>query len=105
MAAVAEKHHEIPLHQYLTSNTYQPRITSLQVRQEKEAELRANDLHWQKRICQLEETHQKINQLMEQEYNCAVSIIKRKRYFYPLESSALSFIYGPVFLDKISDCI
>lgn len=47
-------------------------LTSLQIRQEKEAELRANDLHWQKRINQLEETHQKINDIMESEYKAAV---------------------------------
>lgn len=47
-------------------------ITSLQIRQEKEAELRSNDAHWQRRINQLEETHQKINELMEKEYSAAV---------------------------------
>lgn len=57
----------------------EPSFTSLQIRQEKEAELRANDQHWQKRINQLEETHEKINQLMEQEYNCAVCKLKSYR--------------------------
>lgn len=48
--------------------------TSLQIRQEKEAELRANDQHWQRRINQLEETHQKINEIMEREYSAAVRL-------------------------------
>lgn len=49
-------------------------LTSLQIRQEKEAELRANDQHWQRRVNQLEESHQKINEMMEKEYIAAVSV-------------------------------
>lgn len=63
-----------PVSPLTTYPTYknEPSITSLQVRQEKEAQLRANDQHWQRRLTQLEETHAKINQLMEQEFNSAV---------------------------------
>lgn len=55
--------------------THAPGLTSLQIRQEKEAELRANDAHWQRRINQLEQQHHQISELMEREYSAAVRIL------------------------------
>lgn len=52
----------------------EPSLSSLQVRREKEQELRANDVYWTKRLQTLEANLQKTNQILEKEYNDAVSL-------------------------------
>lgn len=51
----------------------EPSLTSLQLRQANVAELKKNDDYWQTRIKNLEENHKKINEVMEQETQKAVS--------------------------------
>ncbi|KAK9881540.1 hypothetical protein WA026_016418 [Henosepilachna vigintioctopunctata] len=46
----------------------EPSLTSLQLRQQKLEELKKNDEYWENRIKNLEECHQKINDIMEEEY-------------------------------------
>lgn len=51
----------------------EPSITSMQVKRDKEAELKSNDIYWSKRLTALEENLKKTNQIMEKEYEDAVS--------------------------------
>lgn len=51
----------------------EPTITAIEVRRQKEIELRNNDLYWAKRLTQLEQNLQKTNSILEKEYNSAVS--------------------------------
>lgn len=51
----------------------EPTITAIEVRRQKELELRNNDLYWAKRLTQLEQNLQKTNSILEKEYNSAVS--------------------------------
>lgn len=51
----------------------EPSITSMQVKRDKEAELKLNDIYWNKRLTALEENLKKTNQIMEKEYEDAVS--------------------------------
>lgn len=52
----------------------EPSLTSLQLRQANVAELKKNDEYWQNRLKALEANHKKINEVMEQETQRAVSI-------------------------------
>lgn len=52
----------------------EPTITALEVRRQKEKELRENDLYWQKRLKEQEQTMQRTNLILEQEYNETVPI-------------------------------
>lgn len=56
----------------------EPSLTSMQVRREKEQELRANDIYWTKRLQSLEANLQKTNQIMEKEYNDAIVDVKMR---------------------------
>lgn len=51
----------------------EPTITAIEVRRQKELELRNNDVYWAKRLTQLEQNLQKTNSILEKEYNSAVS--------------------------------
>lgn len=51
----------------------EPSLTSLQLRQANVAELKNNDEYWQNRLKALEANHKKINEIMEQETQRAVS--------------------------------
>lgn len=51
----------------------EPSLTTLQLRQANVAELQKNDEYWQNRMKHLEENHKKINEVMEQETQRAVS--------------------------------
>ncbi|KAF5300706.1 hypothetical protein FQA39_LY11068 [Lamprigera yunnana] len=54
---------------------YDPRlITSLQSQQEKIVALKKNDEYWEKRLCELEDCHKKIDIVMEGEFNKAVCV-------------------------------
>uniref|UniRef100_A0A2M3Z380 Putative head-elevated expression protein n=1 Tax=Anopheles braziliensis TaxID=58242 RepID=A0A2M3Z380_9DIPT len=53
-------------------------LTSLQVRQEKERELRENDIYWTKRMKALEANLKQTNQVLEKEYNAAVADVKKR---------------------------
>ncbi|XP_049532192.1 uncharacterized protein LOC125949247 isoform X2 [Anopheles darlingi] len=53
-------------------------LTSLQVRQEKERELRENDIYWTKRMKALEANLKQTNQVLEKEYNAAVTDVKKR---------------------------
>uniref|UniRef100_A0A2M4AF17 Putative head-elevated expression protein n=1 Tax=Anopheles triannulatus TaxID=58253 RepID=A0A2M4AF17_9DIPT len=53
-------------------------LTSLQVRQEKERELRENDIYWTKRLKALEANLKQTNQVLEKEYNAAVADVKKR---------------------------
>lgn len=48
----------------------------MQIRREKEQELRANDVYWTKRLQTLEANLQKTNQILEKEYNDAVMLFR-----------------------------
>ncbi|XP_058442831.1 MICOS complex subunit MIC19 [Malaya genurostris] len=56
----------------------EPSLTSLQIRREKEQELRANDIYWAKRLQNLEANLQKSNQILEKEYNDAIINVKKR---------------------------
>lgn len=51
----------------------EPSLTSLQLRQANVVELKKNDEYWQNRLKALEANHKKINEVMEQETQRAVS--------------------------------
>lgn len=53
---------------------YEPSLTSIQLRQANVAELKKNDAYWEKRLQELEGKHKKMYEIMELEYNKAVSI-------------------------------
>ncbi|XP_052860837.1 MICOS complex subunit MIC19 [Anopheles cruzii] len=53
-------------------------FTSMQVRQEKERELRENDTYWTNRLKALEANLKQTNQLLEKEYNEAVVDVKKR---------------------------
>lgn len=53
---------------------YEPSLTSIQLRQASAAELKKNDAYWEKRMQELESKHKKMYEIMEIEYNKAVSI-------------------------------
>lgn len=54
---------------------YEPSLTSLQIRQANVAELKKNDAYWEKRIRDMEVNHKKMHDVMEIEYNKAVSVV------------------------------
>ncbi|XP_058812279.1 MICOS complex subunit MIC19 isoform X2 [Topomyia yanbarensis] len=68
----------------------EPSLTSLQIRREKEQELRANDIYWAKRLQNLEANLQKTNQILEKEYNDAIIDVKKR-----FESTAVSHQLPP----------
>ncbi|XP_052900658.1 MICOS complex subunit MIC25 [Anopheles moucheti] len=53
-------------------------LTSMQVLQEKERELRENDVYWTQRLKALEANLAKTNQVLEKEYSDAVSDVKKR---------------------------
>lgn len=53
-------------------------FTSMQVRQEKERELRENDVYWTQRLKTLEANLAQTNQVLEKEYNDAVTDVKKR---------------------------
>lgn len=56
----------------------EPTITALEVRRQKEQELRNNDLYWAKRLTQLEHSLQKTNSILEKEYNAAIDDVRSR---------------------------
>lgn len=68
----------------------EPSLTSMQVRREKEQELRANDVYWTKRLQTLEANLHKTNQIMEKEYNDAIVDVKKR-----FESTAVAHQLPP----------
>lgn len=50
-----------------------PPLTSLQLRQEREDAIKENDRYWKKRVNQLELNHGEVRQVMDKEYQRAVS--------------------------------
>lgn len=62
----------------------EPSLTSMQVRKEKEAELKANDEHWKQTLAKREAEFKQNDQAMEKEYNDTVRtilIIYREKNF------------------------
>uniref|UniRef100_A0A182KHM1 Head-elevated expression protein n=1 Tax=Anopheles christyi TaxID=43041 RepID=A0A182KHM1_9DIPT len=53
-------------------------LTSMQVLQEKERELRENDVYWTQRLKALEANLAKTNQVLEKEYSDAVADVKKR---------------------------
>lgn len=51
---------------------FQPTVSSIQIRQANLEELKKNDAYWEKRIQELQKNHQKIQEIMDYEYNKAV---------------------------------
>lgn len=51
-------------------------ITALDVRRQKEQELRNNDAYWSMRLAKQEKELQKTNSILEKEYDTAVSVLK-----------------------------
>lgn len=47
-------------------------MTALEVRRQKEQELRNNDLYWQRRLQQQEQQHKQTSAILEKEYNDTV---------------------------------
>lgn len=69
----------IPTSPHTTTVYYgEPTITALEVRRQKEQELRNNDLYWAKRLTQLEQSLQKTNSILEKEYNAAVDDVRKR---------------------------
>lgn len=68
----------LPSSQTTTVYYGEPTITALEVRRQKEQELRNNDLYWAKRLAQLEQTLQKTNSILEKEYNAAVDDVRSR---------------------------
>lgn len=56
----------------------EPTITALEVRRQKELELRNNDLYWAKRLAQLEHSLQLTNSILEKEYNAAIDNVRSR---------------------------
>lgn len=50
---------------------YEPTLSSMQLLQEKEIELRKNDKYWEQRLAKLQENHRDVNRVLEEEYNKA----------------------------------
>lgn len=53
----------------------EPTITALEVRRQKEEELRNNDIYWEKRLQQQEETLKQTSILLEKEYQNTVGFV------------------------------
>lgn len=53
----------------------EPTATAVDVRRQKDAELRANDAYWTKRLASQEQQQLKHNALREREFNAAVSCV------------------------------
>lgn len=53
-------------------------FTSMQVLQEKERELRENDVYWTQRLKVLEANLAATNQVLEEEYNAAIADVKKR---------------------------
>lgn len=62
---------DIPVHS--DSPMYYPQLTlsALMIHQQKEQELRTQDMYWQKRLQNLEKKHAKINEIIDAEYKKA----------------------------------
>lgn len=56
----------------------EPTITAIEVRRQKEAELTQNDLYWQERLGNLEQTLNRTNTIMEKEYSAAVEDVRKR---------------------------
>lgn len=54
-------------------------FTAFEVRRQADAELKANDAYWAKRLAQLEQSHQKAGAVREREFNAAVSFFAARR--------------------------
>lgn len=52
---------------------HEPSLTSLQIRQANLLELKKNDAYWEKRMRDVELKHKKMHEVLEEEYNRAVS--------------------------------
>lgn len=55
----------------------EPTVTALEVRRQKEQELRNNDLYWQRRLQQQELQLKQTNAILEKEYNETVCVMPR----------------------------
>lgn len=53
----------------------EPTVTALEVRRQKELELRNNDLYWQRRLQQQELQFKQTSAILEKEYNETVSVV------------------------------
>lgn len=72
-------------------------ITALEVRRQKELELRENDLYWQKRLHQQEESLRQTVAILASEYNKTVSQTSVSRGFLRDISSLYAFLhFGPL---------
>lgn len=67
-AEVNEK--ELPKPQLVSGG--EPSMTSLQIRQQKEAEIRNNDAYWERRIAKLQESNSRVARKLEEEYEAAI---------------------------------
>lgn len=59
---------------YYRGDEHPTTVTAIEVRRQKEAELRQNDAYWTKRMAQLEHTLQKTNAILERECTAAVNL-------------------------------
>ncbi|XP_049772095.1 MICOS complex subunit MIC19-like [Schistocerca cancellata] len=73
--------------QYINEN--EPSKTSLEVRREKEAEIRNNDVYWERRLAKLQDTHNRVNRRMEEEYEAAVQEVKKSFPKMPVENQVI----------------
>lgn len=58
--------------------TGEPTVTSMELRRQKETELRENDQFWKARIAQLEANINKTNEVMEKEYTAAIEDVQKR---------------------------
>lgn len=56
----------------------EPTVTSMELRRQKEIELRENDIFWKNRIAQLEANITKTNAVMEKEYKAAIDDVHKR---------------------------
>ena len=76
--ALAQQVHNAPLrsHQEAADGYYAPNFTisALEMQQQKERELAEQEQYWQRRLLNLERTHEKINRVIDEEYKKALTI-------------------------------
>ncbi|XP_055858010.1 MICOS complex subunit mic25a [Episyrphus balteatus] len=56
----------------------EPTVTAMEMRRQKEIELRENDQIWRTRIAKLEQTLNKTNDVMEKEYSAAIEDVRKR---------------------------
>lgn len=69
-------------------------VTAIEVRRQKDAELRANDAYWAKRLAAQEQAQLKTNGIQEKEFNAAVRIMSHLFYRFFLREKTGIFVFN-----------